>query len=227
MKRSLAPRTALSLAASAALLVLTAVPVLAGDEAGAPASQGTGPGQALAGVGLGVLLVVGLGCLLAVLRIIFPGPARKADAALERLSTGRLLLTGLLPVVGIGLLGAAAEATHVEALVVVWVVALLLPAALLMIVGALAAVPHLGAGLLRSRDDRSLLARSVVGALVLGLALGASAALGPLVHFVGMIVAGWFLGAGLGVIFRPASPRAAGAGDGVDGESPGGPAADE
>ena len=81
----------------------------------------------------------------------------------------------------------------------------MLPAALLMLVGALAAVPHLGAGLLRSREDRSLLTRCVVGTVVLGFALGAAAALQPLVHFVGMIVAGWFLGAGLGVIFRASS----------------------
>ena len=189
------------------LLAATAPLALAAEDA-APQAQAHEPGKVLAIVVLALLFAIGIGCLVAVLRIIFPGPVRKADAALERLSTGRLLLTGLLPAVGIMLLGAAAEATHVEALVIVWVVALLLPAALLTIMGALAAVPHLGGALLRYREDRSLLSRCVVGTVVLGFALGASAALQPLIAFVGTIVAGWFLGAGLGVIFRPASPRA-------------------
>jgi len=192
-----------SLVAALTLLAMSACPAWAADEAAQAAPEAHRPGQVLAAVLLAIVLTVGVGCLLAVLRVIFPGPARLADAGVARLDTGRLLLTGLLPVVGAGLLGAAAEATHVQALVVVWCVVILLPIALLMLVGAMACVPHLGAGLLKDGEQRSLLARAITGALVLGLASGAAAALRPLAPFVGVILAGWFLGAGLGVVFRP------------------------
>ena len=205
-------RLLLALGGILSLLACAAPLALAAEEV-APAAPAPGPGKVLAIVLLAILFAIGIGCLVALLRVVFPGPARKADAALQRLGTGRLLLTGLLPTVGIALLGAAAGATHVQALVAVWAVVLLLPAALLMIVGALAAVPHLGAALLKGREDRSLLARCVVGTVVLGFALGASAALKPLGLLVAMIVAGWFLGAGLGVVFRPASPLEEDAGD--------------
>lgn len=188
-------------------LALIAAPIALAAEEGAATAHEHGPGEVLAFLGIAILFAIGIGCLLAVLRIILPGPARKADAALARLSTGRLLLTGLLPVVGIGLLGAAAHATHVKALEIVWAVGLFLPTALLAFIGALAAVPHLGAGLLRGSREHSLLARAVVGSLALCFALGASAALQPLVHFVAMVVVGWFLGAGLGVIFKPTTPE--------------------
>lgn len=189
-----------------ALQALTTPLALAAEDA-VPAAGEPGPGKVLAIVALAILFALGIACLVAVLRVVFPGPVRKADGALQRLSTGRLLLTGILPVVGLALLAMAAEATHVEALVIVYAFVLVLPALLLMILGALAAIPHLGGALLKSREDRSLLSRCVVGTLALGLALGASAALKPLIPFVGVIVAGWFLGAGLGVIFRPASPQ--------------------
>lgn len=202
-----APRTSRSILVLATVLtaLVLAAPVAWAAGEAAEAAAEPGPGKVLAIALLAVLFAVGTGCLVAVLRVVFPGPAAKADAALERLGTGRLLLTGLLPVVGIGLLGAAAAATHVQALTAVWAIVLFLPAALLMLVGALAAVPHLGGALLRTREERSLLARSVVGTVALGLALGATAAVPPLVHFVAMILAGWFLGAGLGVVFRPAA----------------------
>ena len=205
-------RLGLTAGAALALALITAPIALAAEEVEAAKAHQHTPGEVLAFLGIAILFAIGVGCLLSVLRIIFPGPARKADAAIARLSTGRLLLTGLLPVVGIGLLGAAAHATHIEALEVVWAVGVFLPTALLAFIGALAAVPHLGAGLLRGQKEHSLLARAVVGSLALCFALGAAAALQPLVHFVAMIVLGWFLGAGLGVIFKPKASQEADSG---------------
>ena len=125
--------------------------------------------------------MAGAGCLLAVLRTVFPGPTRLADGAVGRLGTGRLLLAGVLPAVGVALLGAGAERSGVPGLGLAWGVLLGLPALLLSVLGAMAAIPHLGATLLRGGVDRSLLARSVVGSLTLGLAMVAAVwALKPL-----------------------------------------------
>lgn len=189
------------------LLAWLALPALAADEAAEATEKAAphGPGAILAAVLLAVLVVVGLACFLAVLRVMFPGPTRKADLAVGRLTTGRLLLTGLLPLVGTGLLGWAAEASGVEALGIVWGVVIFLPLAVLSLVGAMAAIPHLGAGLLSRGSERSLLARTIVGSLVLGFALGTvGAALKPVAPFLLAVVLGWFLGVGLGVLFRPA-----------------------
>lgn len=177
-----------------------------GDAADAAPEKPPTLGQLLVGIVVGLLLVAGIGSLIGLLRVIFAGPARAADAAVQRLHTGRLLLTGVLPLVGAGLLGVAAEATGSEAVQIVWGVVIGLPVMVLIAVGALAAIPHLGSRLLaRGREsERSLLARCIGGALVLILALG------PLVWgvkqiapVVGVLVAAWFLGTGLGTIFRP------------------------
>lgn len=183
------------------LFVGTAGPALA-EEAEKPR-----PGQILLWVLVAVVVVASSGCLLAVLRVIFPGPAAKADAAVKRLTTGRLLLTGLLPLVGAGLLGMAAQATGVEAVEVVYAIVIVIPVALLVLVGSMAAVPHLGAGLLRGGEERSLLVRSITGALVLGIGVGViGAAVRELAPFLGLIVFGWFFGAGLGTVWgRPLS----------------------
>lgn len=184
-------------------LLLAGVVWAADDAASSEAGVPKDPLRILASVVLYALLVASIGCALAVVRIIFPGPARLADEAAKRLHTWRLLLTGLLPIVGAGLLGFAAKQSGVEALTVVWAIVIALPVAILSLIGATAAVPHLGAGVLKGGEDHSLLARSITGALVLGFALGAVALVFPkLAPLPGVVVAGWFLGAGLGVVFR-------------------------
>jgi hypothetical protein len=161
------------------------------------------PWQIVAIVLLVLVLLVATGCFLAVFRVIFPVPTELADVAVRNLGTGRLLVTGLLPVVGAGLLGAAAAATGPVG-GAIWGVLIGLPALILMLVGAAAAVPYLGAAVLRGGSERSPLTQVVVGAVVLGLAIGAGFASHVLAPFVLVVVFGWFLGAGLGVVFRPA-----------------------
>jgi hypothetical protein len=199
------------------VLLLVAGAVLAGPlaaaEAGAEAPGAGVPtgdgnriqaGRALAQIALGALLVAGLGCLVAVLRTIFPGPTRLADESVRRLGVGRLLLAGVLPSVGIALLGAGAQRSGIAGLPLAWGILLGLPALLLALLGAVAAIPHLGGTVLKGGDARSLLARSIVGALTLGLAILAAAwAFPPLGPAVLAVLAGWFLGAGLGVLFLP------------------------
>jgi hypothetical protein len=185
------------------IAILLFAPALAwAEEAGeGGAMKPEGPVEALAAVVLMAILVAGLGCALAVLRIIVPGPARAAENALEELGTGRLLLMGVLPLVGVMALGGAVGAAGVPALHWIFGLLVFIPAALLILLGALGGVPMLGARLLSRREDRSLLSRSVTGALVLGLAM-ASWVVPPLGALVSLAVAGWFLGAGLGAVFR-------------------------
>ncbi len=181
----------------------------AADEAAAPASDVPPTlGQVLVGVILGLFLVAGVGSLLGLFRVMFPGPTRAADAAVLRLGTGRLLLTGVLPIVGAGLLGVAAEATGSEAVQIVWGIVFGLPAMILIAVGGLAVVPHLGGRLIARSpgQERSVLAKCVAGALVLVLAIGTLGwAAKPIAPIIGVLVAAWFLGTGLGTIFRPRS----------------------
>ena len=75
-----------------------------------------------------------------------------------------------------------------------------LPAGALVLLGASALVPHVGTGMLGGREDRGLLLRAVIGALVLGLAFGAAALVGREggASIFGLLIVGWFLAAGLG-----------------------------
>lgn len=161
------------------------------------------PLRVLAGVLLAGLALAGVGCLLAVLRLVFPGAAARADAGIRRLAPGRLLATGILPVVGIVLIGRGSEVGG-EATQVAYLLLFLLPAAGLVLIGASALVPHVGGGVLGGRPDRSLLVRSVVGALVLGLAFGAAALLGREAGaaIFGLLLLGWFFSAGFLVLGR-------------------------
>jgi hypothetical protein len=193
------PRLAVPLLALAMTLGLAA-PALAADEAAA--GPGKDPLHALAAIVLVFFVSIAVGCALAVLRVVLPGLARAADASLEGLGTARLFLMGVLPLIGAILLAQGAHALGLPALV--WVVGLgvALPVALLLLLGALAAVPHLGGRLLASSaGERSLLVRASVGGLALGLA-GVTWLLPPLGALVTLLVAGWFLGAGLGTLFR-------------------------
>ena len=193
-----------SLALAALLLLLAVSPALA-DEGAREASGLDHLLGLLAVLVLGVVLFAGLGAALAVLRVVLPGLARAADRSVEGLSTGRMVLTGVLPLVGALLLGAAVHHAGDRALGAVYALVVGLPLSLLTITGALSALPHLGARLLKEGVETSLLRRSLVGGLVAGLA-GTTWARPPLGILVSLFLLGWFLGIGLSTLFRRAEP---------------------
>jgi hypothetical protein len=165
------------------------------------------PGQKLVFLVGATIVALGVGCLLAVLRVIFPAPTARADRVVGGLGTGRLLLTGILPIFAIALLGQAAGAGG-QATQVAFALVLFVPAIGLTILGAMALVPHLGGRLLGKGDERSPLLRSVVGSVVLVLALAASLLFGEGGLFLfGLLILGWFFSAGLGATLRPRSPQ--------------------
>ena len=157
---------------------------------------------------VGVIVFAGIGASMAVLRVVLPGLARAVDQSVEGLSTGRMLLTGILPLVGAWLLGAAVHHAGDRTLVGAYALVVLLPLCLLTVTGALAAIPHLGARLLARGEDVSPLRRSLVGGLVVGLA-GTTWVLPPLGALVSLFLFGWFLGIGLSTVFRPREPARA------------------
>jgi hypothetical protein len=148
---------------------------------------------------VGVLLfLTGIGCAVGVIRVVLPGLARATDRSLAAAGTGRLVLAGVLPLVGAVLLLWAIHAAGLPGAVAL---VLALPLLLLAVLGATAAVPHLGARLLRGGESTSLLARCVVGALVAGLSL-ATWALQPLGILVSLLLFGWMVGIGMGLFLR-------------------------
>jgi hypothetical protein len=142
-----------------------------------------------------VLFSLGTGCALALVRVILPGLAAKADRSLGSLGTARLLVSGVLPLIGALLLSEAiAKAGAPEAVgLVVWIPLLLVAAT-----GALAALPHVGERMLRRGRETSLLARAAVGGLVVGCAM-ATWLFPPLGLLVTLLVGGWLVGIGLGL----------------------------
>ena len=148
-------------------------------------------------VAIGLILSAGLGAALAVLRVVLPGLSRAADHALAGVTTKRLVLTGLLPLLGAALLLRAVEALGVPALG--WVVGLVIvvPVLLFLVLGAMAAVPHLGERLLERGTPRSALGRAMGGGLAVGLA-ATTMWVPPLFALVALLVGGWLLGIGLG-----------------------------
>lgn len=172
----------------------------------------TPPGEALLAVllyvVLGLVLSAGLGAALATVRVILPGLARAADRSIEQGGTRRLLLMGILPLLGVALLTQAAHAAGNPVLSTVVGLAVQIPALLFVVLGALAALPHLGARLLERDRPRSLLARSVGGGVALGLA-ATTAWAAPLFALVALLLGGWLLGIGLGAVLgrRPPAPE--------------------
>ena len=153
---------------------------------------------------LALVVCLGVGAATLVLRVILPGVARSADASLARLSTKRLFLAGILPLIGAALLARGVEVSGSEVLGGIYGVVVLLPIGLATIAGAMAALPHLGTRALRTDSNASPLARAAVGGVVVGLAL-MTWPLPPLFVIVCVLLAGWLLGIGLGGLFwRPA-----------------------
>lgn len=157
--------------------------------------------DALAGVLLLLVVFAGVGCVFLVIRVILARPTARADEALGALGTPRLFLTGVLPLIGAALLGHASEAGG-QATQIAFALLVGLPLALLVLLGGAAAVPHLGRQVLRGRREPTLLAAAIVGALVLGLAGAAAGVLGKEggLAILVLLVASWFLGAGLGAV---------------------------
>ncbi len=146
---------------------------------------------------LSLIGAVGFGAVALLLRAILPGVADLADASLARLDTRRLLLSGILPLVGAALLGSAAEGAGNEVFAGAVAILVFLPLALALVVGAMGAIPHLGGQVLRSGVEASPLARASAGGLVTGLAM-VSWLLPPLGVLVTVLLAGWWVGIGLG-----------------------------
>jgi hypothetical protein len=167
------------------------------------------PGEALVTVLLyvvvGLVLSAGVGAALATLRVILPTLAGAADRSLEGGGTRRLLLVGVLPLLGAAVLTRAVGALDSTAASLALVLAVLVPLVLALLLGAMAALPHLGERLLERGTPRSLLARAVGGGVVVGLA-ATTAWVPPLFALVALLLGGWLLGIGLGAVLGRRPP---------------------
>lgn len=147
-----------------------------------------------------VFLGLGLGAGTATLRVVLPGVADRADASVRRLGFVRLLLTGVLPLIGTALIGMAVEKAHSQAVETAFIILVVIPLFLALIAGAMAALPHLGARLLKDGDEAGVLRQALVGGGVIGLA-GTTWVVPPLGGFLSFVVLGWLVGAGMGTVF--------------------------
>jgi hypothetical protein len=194
------PRPASRLALLYGLLLWTsAAPAHAAEDVAARAAQD--PGHALAAVLLAAVACLGVGAALAVLRVLLPGVARATDRGVRQVGSLRLLYAGILPLLGAVLLARGVEAVGARGLEVAYLVVVGIPLGLLLLAGAAAAVPHVGAELLGRDRERSPLARSAAGALALGLSMvvWALPALGGVWT---VLLLGYFLAAGLFALRR-------------------------
>jgi|GEM_PF-5249285 len=159
---------------------------------------------------LGLLVAAGVGAAVATLRVILPGLASAADGALRDTRGRRLFLMGVLPLLGVALLTQVVVHAGDETLGTLFGVLVLVPTGLLIVLGLLAALPHLGERLLERERARSPLARAVGG----GVALGLCAITATLPHFFALLLlllGGWLLGIGLSTALGrrpPAAPSA-------------------
>lgn len=198
------------------LLVVCATPALAGEPdpiRTAKRAEMEHLGNVLLVFAIVVCLCVAIGAAVAVLRTIVPAVATRVDTSVARLGTLRLLLTGILPLVGTGLLGWAVEKAGSKAFEQVYVLAIGIPLLLAMIVGAMGALPHLGRSLLKGGAESGPLKAALVGGLVLGL-LGPTWILPPLGLFLTFVVMGWLVGVGIGSVMPGPQPATAPSTDG-------------
>ena len=149
-----------------------------------------------------VLIGLAFGAIVLLVRTILPPLARATDASIARMTTKRLLICGLLPILGSGLLARGLEKLGNKTLAEVYGLVVLLPLVLLAIAGLCAALPHLGRAVLRADREPTPLAAGLAGGLILGLA-SISSAWEPLAALVGILLASWCLGVGLGTLVRP------------------------
>lgn len=152
-----------------------------------------------------VVLGVGTGAGVATLRVIVPGVATRTDVSVRRLGFARLLATGVLPLIGTILIAAALGQAHSKPAETVFLVVIGIPLFLALLVGAMGALPHLGARLLKDGDEAGVLKQALTGGAVIGLS-GATWVLAPLGGFLTFVIAGWFVGVGLGSLFPGRAP---------------------
>ena len=147
-------------------------------------------------VALGLLVAAGVGAAVATLRVILPGLASAADGALLGTRGKRLFLMGVLPLLGVALLTQVVVHAGHPTLGTLFGVLVLVPTGLLIVLGLLAALPHLGERLLERRHPRSPLARAVGGGVALGLC-ATTAWMPPFFALLLLLLGGWLLGIGL------------------------------
>jgi hypothetical protein len=205
-------RRATAGAAFLATALASSTPAAADD--GAAAYWKDHPGAGVAGMFFLAIAIpaalAGVGCALCVLRTVFSAVAGATDRHARAASPAASSLAGALVALGViaALAGAHRSGSPAATLLVVLVLAI--PAALLSIAGALATVPLLAERVLGPGGaDASLLKRAVVGSIVTGLALVATAPFHVLWVLMVLVASGWPLGVGLGTVLsrlrRPAA----------------------
>lgn len=185
-----------------ALVILGAV-VFAAPAHAAGGDAGPEPGRLVAGLLLVLAVLAAAALAVLLLRIMLPGLAAVADRALGALGTARLFAQGVLPLVGAALLLRGAREALGEQAAGVLGLLVGLPLLLALLVGLLAALPHVGGRALARGAERSPLVSHLAGALVLGFPLLLWAVAPPLGLLVTLLEAGWCAGIGLGCVLGP------------------------
>lgn len=151
------------------------------------------------------LLTIGtvVACLLCLLRVGLPHLAVATDRAAARGGGWRMILLGLVPVVGAGLLQHALEQSGNTTIQQVFAIVILLPMMLLVGVGAMGGVVSLGRRLLAEHRQVGDLAAALTGAGCLAAAhlVYVVEALGVLLS---ILLLGWLLHLGIGTFVGPA-----------------------
>lgn len=162
------------------------------------------PGAAIAAIASIVLAslatAAGLGCAIALIGAVVPRVRDAVDAAVRPAPAGRLLLVGSLTLGGTLFALMGANRTGVPAVSMTVFLLLGVPSLVLLLVGALGAVPLLGERLLGSKGhDASPIRRSVTATLTMGAALLPSFALNCPAFgvLIGLVALAWPLGAGI------------------------------
>lgn len=148
---------------------------------------------------------VGVGTTALLLRVVLPGVATATDRALSAMTGRRLLAAGVLPLIGAALLAQGVALAGNSVLGGAFVLVVALPLTLAWLGGVLAALPYVGARLLRGGDEASPLLRGAVGGLVMGLAV-VTWTIPPLGVLVSVLLTGWFLAIGVGAALGARGP---------------------
>lgn len=204
-----ATRSILQRAVAGAVVALGLVPAAHAAETAAAAPAATGVEQVLVALLAVVGLCVAIAFSVLLVRVILPGLASVADRSLARLGTLRLFTQGLLPLVGSGLIISGASQALGPQVGGLLGLVLGLPLLLAVLVGLLAAIPHVGGQVLSGGEERSPLARHLGGAIVVGFPMLLWPLLPHVALVVSLLVAGWCAGVGLHTVLGARSPRSA------------------
>lgn len=162
------------------------------------------PGAAIGGMVAmalgGLVAAAGVGCAVALVGAVVPRLKDGVDASARAAPAGRLWLVGCLALGGVLLALGALAKVGVAAVSVVAAIALGVPTLVLLLVGALGAIPLLGERLLGDAGPTaSPLRRSVTASVAIGLGLLPAFVpmLVPLGFLVGLVALAWPLGVGI------------------------------